>query len=96
MKHFTKLFFTLVLSVSVFFFANAQPTITSFSPSSAKPGDAVTITGTNFNTTAANNIVFFGATQATVTAATATSLTVTVPSGATYAPITAFNLNTYL
>ena len=69
----------------------AQPTITSFSPTSAKPGDVVTITGTNFNTTTTNNIVFFGATQATVTAATATSLTVTVPTGATFDYITELN-----
>ncbi len=67
------------------------PTISSFSPLSAKPGDAVTITGTGFNTTPANNIVFFGATKATVTAATATSITATVPTGATYAPITVLN-----
>jgi len=50
----------------------------------------VTIAGTNFNTTAANNIVYFGATRATVTAATATGLTVTVPAGATYKPISLF------
>ncbi len=67
------------------------PTITSFTPLSAKPGDAVTITGTDFNTTLANNIVFFGATKATLTAATATSITATVPTGATYAPITVLN-----
>ncbi len=72
------------------------PTITSFSPLSAKPGDVVTITGTNFNATAANNVVFFGATKAIVTAASATSLTVTVPSGATYAPITLLNTGTTL
>ncbi|TAG97791.1 MAG: VCBS repeat-containing protein [Sphingobacteriales bacterium] len=66
-------------------------TITSFTPLSAKPGDAVTITGTGFNTTSANNIVFFGATKATLTAATATSITATVPLGATYAPITVLN-----
>jgi hypothetical protein len=41
------------------------PSITSFSPISAKPGDAVTLTGIRFNTTAANNIVFFGGTRAT-------------------------------
>ena len=64
------------------------PIITSFSPVSAKPGDAVTLTGTNFNVTPGNNIVFFGATRATVTAASAMSVTVTVPSGATYAPLT--------
>ncbi|MFX9031461.1 IPT/TIG domain-containing protein, partial [Acinetobacter baumannii] len=49
------------------------------------------MTGTNFNTTTTNNIVFFGATQATVTAATATSLTVTVPTGATFDYITELN-----
>ncbi len=72
------------------------PTITSFTPSNAKPGDAVTITGTNFNGTKANNIVFFGSTKANVTAATATSLTVTVPNGATYGPITELNTGTQL
>ena len=72
------------------------PTITSFSPKSAKPGDVVTLTGTNFNTNIDNNIVFFGATRATVTAATTTSVTLTVPSGATYAPITLLNTGTSL
>ncbi len=67
------------------------PTISSFSPLSAKPGDIVTLTGTNFNTTTTNNIVFFGATRATVTAATSTSVIVTVPTGATFAPITLLN-----
>jgi hypothetical protein len=67
------------------------PTITSFTPTFAKPDDAVTITDTRFNTTAANNVVFFGGVQATVTAASATSLTVTVPNGAAHAPITVLN-----
>jgi len=66
----------------------AQPTITSFSPASGPVGISVVISGTGFDDIAANNIVFFGATQATVTSATTTSLTVTVPSGATYMPIT--------
>jgi len=64
------------------------PTITSFSPTSGPVGTSVTITGTNFDATPANNIVFFGATQATVNAATTTNLNVTVPVGATYQPIT--------
>ncbi|MDA0985977.1 MAG: IPT/TIG domain-containing protein, partial [Bacteroidetes bacterium] len=33
------------------------PTITSFTPTSGAIGATVTLTGTNFNTTAANNIV---------------------------------------
>ena len=51
-------------------------------------GTAVTIAGNNFSTVAADNIVYFGAVQAFVTAATTTSLTVKVPTGATYQPIT--------
>ena len=65
----------------------AQPTITSFTPSSGPVGTSVTITGTNFNAVFANNIVYFGAVKATVTAGTTTSLTVTAPAGATYQPI---------
>lgn len=75
----------IVLSASVF----AQvPTITSFSPRSAQVGENVTITGTNFDATAGNNVVYFGSVKATVTAATTTSLTVTVPKSSVYAPIT--------
>ncbi|HMK20507.1 MAG TPA: IPT/TIG domain-containing protein [Chitinophagaceae bacterium] len=66
----------------------AQPTISSFSPTSGPVGASVTITGTNFSTTPANNIVFFGAVKANVTTASATSLTVTVPAGVTQHPIT--------
>ena len=87
----------LVTSLGICTKALAQaPTITSFTPISAKPGDGVTLTGTNFSATATENIVFFGATKATVTAATANSLTVTVPTGATYAPITVLNTGTTL
>jgi len=80
----TKTYTLIVIRVAI-------PTITSFTPTSGAVGATVTITGTNFNTTAASNIVFFGATKATVSAATATSLTVTVPAGATYAPVTVLN-----
>lgn len=74
----------IVLSVSVF----AQvPTITSFTPASAEVGASVTITGTNFDATPANNIVYFGSVKATVTAATTTSLTVTVPKSSVYGKI---------
>jgi hypothetical protein len=76
--------FFLLCANSIF----AQPVITSFSPTSGPVGTVVTITGTNFNTTAVNNIVFFGAVKATVNTASATSLTVTAPAGTTYQPIT--------
>jgi hypothetical protein len=59
--------------------ATPTPTITSLAPTSGAPGASITITGTNFSTTANANTVSFGTTIATVTAATATSLHVTVP-----------------
>jgi hypothetical protein len=77
---FKSLLFSLVISVISF----AQvPTITSFSPTQAEVGATVTITGTNFSTTNNDNIVYFGGAKATVTNATATQLTVTVPNGST-------------
>jgi len=62
----------------------AAQTITSFSPLSATVGSSVTIIGTGFSSTAANNIVRFGQGTAAVTTATSTSLSVHVPSSATY------------
>ena len=77
-------FLTLLLSFSL---AAQVPSITSFSPASGSIGTQVTITGTNFNTTPANNIVYFGAVRATVSAATSTTIICTVPVGATYQPV---------
>jgi len=62
--------------------------ISSLSASSANVGSSITINGTGFNSAAANNIVYFGGVKGTVTAATATALTVTVPAGALYSPVT--------
>ncbi|RFZ92855.1 hypothetical protein D0C36_15805 [Mucilaginibacter conchicola] len=67
------------------------PTLTSLSSYTGQVGSAVTITGSNFNTTAANNAVYFGPVRATVSSATATSLSVTVPAGAAYAPVSVTN-----
>lgn len=64
------------------------PVIQSFSPTTGPVGTTVTITGTNFSSTPSNNIVFFGAARGTVISTTPNSLTVTVPSAATYQPIT--------
>jgi gliding motility-associated-like protein len=61
----------------------ALPTITSFTPSSGPIGTTVTIIGTNFSSTPANNTVKFNGTMAVATASTATSITTTVPTGAT-------------
>lgn len=65
----------------------AQPAISSFSPGSGAVGTAVTITGTNFSSTPAGNIVLIGGIKANVTAATTTSLTVTIPAGAMFQPV---------
>ncbi len=63
------------------------PIITSFTPGSGPVGSSITITGSNFGITPSDNIVYFGQVGGVVTAATASSLTVTVPSGAACAPI---------
>ena len=60
-----------------------SPYINSFSPISGKAGTSVTISGGYFSTIMAENTVKFNGVTATVTAATSSSLTVTVPSGAT-------------
>jgi hypothetical protein len=66
----------------------AAPVITSFTPASGATGTAVVISGSNFNPVPANDIVYFGAVRATVVTATSTHLSVTVPAGAIFAPIT--------
>src|ERR1700746_3107479 len=89
-----KIYFIVFASLA--FAVNAQPTITSFVPASGAVGAAVTITGTNFNTTAGNNIVYFGGAKASVSLASASSLTVTVPIGANYQYISVTNSATNL
>jgi hypothetical protein len=64
------------------------PAITSFSPTSGTSGTSVTLTGTGFSTTLAQNSVKFNGMSASVTAATATSLTTTAPVGGTTGKIT--------
>jgi hypothetical protein len=64
------------------------PVIAGINPATAAVGAAVTITGTNFDATAANDIVKFNGTVATVTSATVTQLVVKVPAGGTSGNIT--------
>jgi gliding motility-associated-like protein len=97
-----KIYFFVILliciNLSIVAGAFAQvPVITSFSPAAGPVGTTVTINGSNFSTTAASNTVYFGATKASVTAATALQLTVTVPAGATYQPfsVTTGSLTAY-
>lgn len=86
----------LLLVVIMCFIKSEAQTISSFSPTSGPVGTVVTITGSGFSTTTTANIVFFGAAMATVSAATATSLAVTVPYGVNYQYITVTNLSTNL
>jgi YD repeat-containing protein len=58
------------------------PTIASFTPTIGVAGTSVTISGTNFQTTSANNRVLFNLSGLTPSSSTSTSLSTTVP-GAT-------------
>ncbi|UII29811.1 IPT/TIG domain-containing protein [Fulvivirga ulvae] len=66
----------------------AQATITGIDPVKGEVGDVVTIKGTNFSTTAPDNIVSFNGVQASVTSSTATEIKTTVPVNATTGKIT--------
>ena len=76
--------FTFLVLLSTFSWAQA-PKITSFSPTSAEVGDTVTITGSNFDATAANNIVYFGGVEGIVEASSSSQLIVTVPKHTSHA-----------
>jgi IPT/TIG domain-containing protein len=56
-----------------------RPTITGVSPRTADAGDTIVITGTNFSTTAADQVVLFSGLRGRVVSATATRLSVIVP-----------------
>lgn len=80
------LFFAFILLKVI---TNAQPPlIYSFAPVSAQAGESIIIKGTSFSTVADSNRVYFGGVRATVNSATDTALTVTVPAGSFYKPIT--------
>jgi len=81
-------FWSMSEAVNFSITAALPPTIASFTPTSGPIGTIVTITGTNFSTTPANNTVAFNGTTAVVTATTTTSITTTVPLGATTGTIT--------
>ncbi len=79
---------TAILSGFVF---TPIPVISSFAPATGVSGTPVVIRGSNFSAVPANNFVYFGAVAAAVTAASDTELVVTVPAGASFAPITVTN-----
>lgn len=67
--------------------STAPPFFGGFSPPGGKAGSSVVISGSNFSPVAAENSVRFNGVSASVTSASTTTLTVTVPAGATTGPI---------
>lgn len=63
------------------------PVINSFSPISGPIGTTVIISGANFSPIVSENIVYFGAVRASITSASATSITVKVPVSASFSSI---------
>ena len=68
----------------------SAPSITSLSITSGAVGAAVTITGTNFGSSQGSSTVTFNGTTATVTSWSATTIAVTVPTGATTGHVVVF------
>ena len=66
-------------SSTPFIVANSAPSISGFNPTIGNVGTTVTITGTNFESTSYNNRVDFNQTLSTVTSATNTSISTSVP-----------------
>jgi len=73
--------------------SSSQFRIVSFAPTRGKAGDQVVIFGSGFIADPAQNSVSFNGTPATITAASANSLTVTVPQGVTTGPVAVSNAN---
>jgi hypothetical protein len=69
--------------MSVTRYAATAVVLVDFTPKQGPVGATVTIVGVGFSTTPSQNTVRFNGTQAAVSAATTTQLTVTVPAGAT-------------
>jgi YD repeat-containing protein len=59
--------------------STGAPTITSFTPTVASPGTSISISGTNFSSTAANDQLKFNITRQFASSATSTGISTTVP-----------------
>src|SRR5258706_1004559 len=92
MKYFLS-FICLFAAVSSF--AQA-PVINDISPLKTGPSQKIVITGSGFNATAGNNIVWFDHVKGTVTAATIYSLEVQVPLQARFSNVEVINLGNNL
>ena len=74
-------------SFSITTATNPAPAITSVSATTGSIGGQVVISGTGFGASSGNGVVLFNDKAATVSAWSATSITATVPSGATTGPL---------
>ena len=73
--------------------SSGAPSITSISPSSGTANTPVSISGSNFIATVAGNTVMFNGVVATVSKATATTISVVAPAGGTTGAVTVTNTN---
>jgi hypothetical protein len=95
MKSKNIIVFVLVFTGISQIFAQA-PKVASFSPLNGPVGTQITINGSGFNAIADSNVVYFGAARAIVKTANVSQLTVMVPAGATYTPLSVINKVTKL
>src|SRR5439155_2331182 len=73
-----------VASAGVTFTVTGAPSITSLTPNTGAVGSSIVIAGSNFGPSAGNgNVKFNGTSATTITSWGASSITATVPSGAT-------------
>jgi FG-GAP-like repeat/IPT/TIG domain len=87
LKRYSSTFCTLLVLFSVKNACAQKPIISGFSPTKGNIGSTVIISGSNFSATATNNFVYFGDVKATVLSATSSTITVVVPAGVSYKPI---------
>lgn len=76
----------IFICLSVVVFAQQKPYISNLDKTSGAPGETLIISGTGFN--AGNMQVNFGAGVATIINSTSTTIEVTIPTSATYGPVT--------
>lgn len=74
----------------------AAPVVSAFNPVAGPVGTTVTISGSNFNATPANNLVSFGAVNARVISSSANQIICQVPPGSSMEPVTVYNASTTL
>ncbi len=74
----------------------APPLISSISATNGSVGSSVTLNGQFFGDDAAHNIVYLGGSKCTITAATSTSITVTIPARAKFDHFSVVNTATNL